>query len=55
VTGYRTRPGGSLQAIECYFAAQDPASLPVLTQGIHNLTDMVGWTAGPIDPEGRFT
>ncbi len=48
-------PRELLRAIEHYLAAPDPAALPVLTQDIHNLADMVGWANGPIDPEGRLT
>lgn len=48
-------PAELVQAVERFLAAPDPAALPVLTQGTHNLADMVGWANGPIDPEGHFT
>ena len=48
-------PGELLQALDRYLAAPDPTALPVLVQAVHNLSDMVGWAHGPIDPEGRFT
>lgn len=48
-------PGELLQTLDRYLAAPDPAALPVLVQAVHNLSDMVGWANGPIDPEGRFT
>lgn len=48
-------PRELLHAVERYLTVPDPAALPVLTQDVHNLADMVGWANGPIDPEGRLT
>lgn len=48
-------PAELVRNVERFLAAPDPKALPVLTQDTHNLSDMVGWASGPIDPEGRFT
>lgn len=47
-------PGELLQSVERFLDTSDPAAVPVLTQAVEDLTDMVGWAPGPIDPEGRF-
>jgi hypothetical protein len=47
-------PGKLLQSVERFLDAPEPAAVPVLTQAIVDLADMVGWAPGPIDPNGRF-
>jgi hypothetical protein len=47
-------PGELLKAAERFVDAPDAAAVPVLTQAVEDLADMVGWAPGPIDPEGRF-
>ncbi|MBI3562964.1 MAG: hypothetical protein HY080_14735 [Gammaproteobacteria bacterium] len=47
-------PADLLRAIEEFLAAPEPAALPVLIQSSVDLADMVGWAAGPIDPQGQL-
>lgn len=47
-------PAILLQAVERFVDAPDAAAVPVLTQAIVDLADMVSWAPGLIDPEGSF-